>query len=178
MREETLYVTRFDSPIGPSRVASTEEGLAYLELPRADGRGYGGWLRRSFPNAECIEAYQPNQAAIRQVTEYLNGKRQEFDLSLDLRGTEFQRRVWDALLEIPFGETRSYAEIAATVGKPSASRAVGAANGANPVPLVVPCHRVIASGGKLGGYAGGLELKARLLAAECQTVEPEQGRLL
>ncbi len=85
---------------------------------------------------------------------------------LDPRGTEFQLRVWNALREIPYGETRSYAEVAAQVGTPRAVRAVGTANGANPLSLVIPCHRVIASGGKLGGYGGGLDLKARLLAME------------
>ena len=94
------------------------------------------------------------------------GKRWEFDLALDLRGTVFQLEVWSALRDIPYGETRSYAQQAVVVGRPNAVRAVGTANGANPLSLVVPCHRVIATGGKLGGYGGGLELKARLLAME------------
>ncbi len=99
-----------------------------------------------------------------------------FELPLDLRGTPFQRAVWEALQEIPYGETRSYAEIARRVGQPNAVRAVGAANGANPVALIVPCHRVIASGGKLGGYGGGLALKGKLLAMERS--RPAQGQLL
>ena len=100
----------------------------------------------------------------------------EFDLALDLRGTPFQREVWAALLDIPYGETRSYVEVGRAVGRPRASRAVGGANNANPIALVVPCHRVIAADGSLGGYGGGLELKARLLAMERS--HPSLGQLL
>ena len=163
---EIVHTTWIDSPIGQLRIASTERGLAYLELPHASGRGLASWLRRSAPEARCAEGFAPNRAASRQILEYLEGKRTEFDLPLDLRGTDFQRRVWEALVAIPYGETRSYQQIARAIRRPRAVRAVGAANGANPVALVVPCHRVIASGGKLGGYGGGLPLKARLLAME------------
>lgn len=104
--------------------------------------------------------------AARQLEEYFAGRRRVFDLPLDLRGTVFQRRVWSELLKIPFGETRTYAEVARAIGAPRAVRAVGAANGANPVPIVVPCHRVVATGGGLGGYRGGLQLKRRLLEME------------
>jgi len=166
----------FDSPIGKLRIASTEAGLAYLELPRAGGRGFAGWLARAIRDARREEAFAPNRDAIRQVLEYLAGKRTSFDLQLDLRGTPFQTSVWRALLAIPYGETRSYAQVARAVGKPDAVRAVGTANGSNPVPLIVPCHRVIQSGGKLGGYGGGLDLKRRLLAME-QSVR-HQGALL
>jgi O-6-methylguanine DNA methyltransferase len=173
---ETLQVADFDSPIGTLRAASTARGLAFLGLPRAGGRGFGGWLARALPGARREAAFAPNREAIRQVLAYLEGKRTEFELALDLRGTPFQRGVWEALLRIPYGETRSYAEIARAVGAPRAVRAVGSANGANPVPLVVPCHRVIASGGRLGGYGGGPDLKRRLLAME-QSVR-HQGTLL
>jgi len=172
---ETVYAAEFDTPIGALRIASTERGLAYLGLPRSGGHGFAGWLARS-GGARREQAFAPNRGAIRQIVEYLDGKRERFELPLDLRGTPFQETVWRALLEIPYGATRSYAEIARAVGNPSAVRAVGAANGANPVPLVVPCHRVIASGGKLGGYGGGLDLKRRLLAME-QSVR-HQGALL
>ena len=173
---ETVHVARADSPIGPLRVASTAAGLAYVELPHESGPGLRGRLRRVLPDAEVVEGFAPNRTAITQIREYLEGKRTEFDLPIDLRGTAFQMTVWTALLGIPYGETRTYAEIARIVGRPRAVRAVGAANGANPVALVVPCHRVIATGGKLGGYAGGLELKARLLAMEQS--HPKQGTLL
>ena len=98
------------------------------------------------------------------------------DLHLDLRGTDFQRRVWDQLCRIPYGTTCSYQDVARAIGRPSAVRAVGTANGANPLPLIVPCHRVVATGGKLGGYGGGLDLKRRLLAME--RAEPGLGALL
>jgi O-6-methylguanine DNA methyltransferase len=173
---ETVQTATFESPIGMLRVASTAAGLAYLGLPNAGGRGFAGWLARALPGAKREEAFAPNRAAIRQLLEYLDGKHTEFDLPLDLRGTPFQRSVWNALGEIPYGATRSYAEIAERIGNPDAVRAVGAANGANPVALVVPCHRVIQSGGKLGGYGGGLDLKRRLLAME-QSVR-HQGSLL
>ncbi len=104
--------------------------------------------------------------AIGQLRAYFAGELREFRLPLDLRGTEFQLRVWRELLKIPYGETRSYAGIARAIGAPNAVRAVGAANGANPIWIVVPCHRVIGSGGKLVGYGGGLPLKKRLLELE------------
>ncbi|OON38900.1 methylated-DNA--protein-cysteine methyltransferase [Izhakiella australiensis] len=106
----------------------------------------------------------------RQLKEYFAGERRVFDLPLDFSGTDFQKKVWAALLTIPFGETRSYAEIAAQVGSPAAVRAVGAANGKNPVSIVAPCHRVIGSNGKLTGFAGGLEVKAFLLSLENTTL--------
>jgi methylated-DNA-[protein]-cysteine S-methyltransferase len=104
--------------------------------------------------------------AERQLAEYFAGHRQRFTLPLDPSGTAFQRDVWDALATIPFGETRSYSQIAAQIGRPQAVRAVGAANGRNPLSIVVPCHRVIGSTGALTGFAGGLDVKARLLALE------------
>ena len=173
---EIVHTARADSPIGTLRLASTSAGLAYVELPRASGRGLSGWLRRHASGAKVVEGFAPNRVAIRQIQEYLEGKRSEFDLDLDLRGTAFQLEVWTALRDIPYGETRSYADQAKVVGRPRAVRAVGTANGANPLSLVVPCHRVIATGGKLGGYGGGLDLKARLLAMEQSG--PSQRRLL
>lgn len=171
-----LHVARVDTPIGALRLASTEAGLAYVELPHASGRGLRGWVRRWAPAARLEEGFAPNRAAARQVVEFLEGKRTDFDLALDVRGTDFQRAVWRALLDIPYGETRSYADLARAVGRPRAVRAVGAANGANPLSLVVPCHRVVQSGGRLGGYGGGPDLKARLLAMELS--RPPRGSLL
>jgi len=179
---EILHLASFETPIGPCRVASTSTGLAHLELPRAAGRGLPGFCRSQLPDALLVDGYEPNRAAIRQILEFLGAKRQRFELPLDLRGTPFQRAVWQALLAIPYGETRSYPDVAAAVGRPRATRAVGSSNGANPLPLVVPCHRVVASGGGLGGYAGGAALKARLLAMERDALSglqrPETGRLL
>jgi O-6-methylguanine DNA methyltransferase len=174
---EILHTARFESPIGTLLVASSERGLAYLELPHASGRGFAGWQRIAAPGTRAVEGFAPNRTAVAQLGEYLEGKRRRFELALDLRGTPFQRAVWEALLRIPYGATRTYAELAAAIGRPAAVRAVGAANGANPVPLVVPCHRVVATGGRLGGYGGGLPLKARLLALE-GSAAPSEDRLL
>jgi len=174
---EILHTARFESPIGPLLLASSQRGVAYLELPHASGRGFAGWQRIAARGTRAVEGFAPNRAAIVQLTEYLEGKRRGFELPLDLRGTPFQRAVWEELLRIPYGATRTYAELARAVGRPEAVRAVGAANGANPVALVVPCHRVVATGGKLGGYGGGLALKARLLALE-GAAQPAEGRLL
>jgi len=173
---EIVHTARVDSPIGPLRLASTAAGLAFVELPHASGRGLRGWLRRWMPGARLERGFAPNREAARQVVEFLEAVRTGFDLPLDVRGTDFQRAVWDALRAIPYGETRSYAELARAVGRPRAVRAVGAANGANPLALVVPCHRVVNTGGHLGGYGGGLDLKARLLAMESSRAP--QGSLL
>jgi methylated-DNA-[protein]-cysteine S-methyltransferase len=102
----------------------------------------------------------------RQLKEYFAGKRTSFSIALDLRGTSFQRNVWEALLAIPFGETRTYGDLAKKLGVPQAARAVGAASGRNPVSIIVPCHRLVGSTGKLTGFAGGLDAKARLLSME------------
>jgi O-6-methylguanine DNA methyltransferase len=163
---EVVRTAQIDSPIGPLRLASTDRGLAYVELPHASGRGLEGWLRRRTSGTRAESGFAPNRGAAVQIVEYLEGKRTAFDLPLDLRGTAFQLEVWRALLAIPYGETRSYREVASAVGRKAAVRAVGTANGANPLAIVVPCHRVIAADGSLGGYGGGLELKARLLAME------------
>ena len=175
---ETVHLAEFESPIGPLRILSTAHGVAYLELPHANGRGLAGWLSRHAPDAKILEAFAPNRAAIAQVGEYLGAKRTGFALPLDLRGTPFQQKVWQELLRIPYGETRSYHEVARAIGEPLGARAVGGASGANPVALIVPCHRVVAARG-LGGYAGGLALKRRLLALErARAVAQRQGSLL
>jgi methylated-DNA-[protein]-cysteine S-methyltransferase len=175
---KALYTSEFDSPIGTLFAASTPAGLAYLGLPRASGRGFAGWLRRHAPDAAVRESWKVNRRAASEVLEYLEGKRTAFELELDLRATPFQARVLRAVARIPYGETRAYGDVARSIRQPEAVRAVGAANGANPIPLVIPCHRVVASTGKLHGYGGGLELKAWLLAMERSTSAPEQGRLL
>lgn len=152
-----LHLAATDRGIcGLSFVESTLEFLA--EMERATG--IGDWGRDSDPVLS-------NAAG--QLKEYFSARRREFQLPLDLRGTPFQQKVWNALLEIPYGETRSYAALARSIGEPKAFRAVGAANGANPVAIVVPCHRVVSSGGGLGGYGGGVSLKKRLLALESGT---------
>jgi O-6-methylguanine DNA methyltransferase len=173
---ETVHIAQSNSPIGLLRIASTQKGLAYVELPHPSGMGLSSWLEHNVPDAKCVDDMGPNRAPIEQILEFLDGQRNDFEIQLDLRGTPFQHAVWAALLEIPYGEHRSYKDIACAVDRPTALRAVGSANNANPVSLVVPCHRVIASDGSLGGYGGGLELKARLLAMEGSG--PSRDRLL
>jgi methylated-DNA-[protein]-cysteine S-methyltransferase len=137
------------------RLVSSDSGLRAIDF--APWRAMEGERQDGTPVA--LEA-------ARQLRAYFGGELRQFDLPLDLRGSEFQMRVWNALLGIPFGETRSYRQIAQAIGSLKAVRAVGAANGANPIPIVVPCHRVIGSSGKLVGYGGGLPLKKRLLELE------------
>jgi O-6-methylguanine DNA methyltransferase len=151
---ETIYYSRIDSPVGPLLLAVSEGGLVALEFGRGNiGEGWVEVAERTAPYA-------------RQLEEYFAGRRRQFDLPLDLRGTEFQQRCWQELLKVPYGETRSYADIARAIGNPSAVRAVGLANGQNPIAIVVPCHRVIGSDGSLTGYGGGLEVKRQLLELE------------
>ncbi len=146
------------TPIGRLLLAGTEEALHYLSFPSGH-KAFGpkqGWHRSETPFGE----------AKRQLAEYFAGERRSFDLPLVLTGTAFQKRVWNTLRSIPFGETRSYGWLAAEIDRPTASRAVGAANGANPIPVIVPCHRVIGSNGALTGFGGGIETKQFLLGHE------------
>jgi len=173
----TLYATQFGSSIGQLTVASSAQGLAYLGLPRANGRGFEGWCRRYAADHEIRQDAAPNRDVIDQLEEFLAGAREVFELPLDLRATPFQLAVYKVVSEIPYGQSLAYAEVARRAGRAAAVRAVGAANGANPIPLVIPCHRVVASNGQLQGYAGGLELKRNLLAMESAS-RPAQGALL
>jgi O-6-methylguanine DNA methyltransferase len=167
---ETIRTCEFASPAGRLRIGSSDKGLCWVELPGAAGRGLSGWLRAHAPDAQVADDEGANRSARQQILEYLAGDRIRFELPLDLRATPFQHDVYEQLLAIPYGETRSYAEVARDAGHPRAVRATGTANGANPIALVVPCHRVIASGGRLGGYGGGLALKRKLLAMESARV--------
>lgn len=152
------------TPLGTWSYAATEKGLAFLS-PIACDESYARFVARIGGEVEVVDEPQWLAAIETQLTEYAAGTRRAFDLPLDLHGTEFELRVWNALLEIPYGETRSYGELAQGLGDPGAARAVGGANGRNPVPIVVPCHRVVASNG-LGGYSGGDGVKETLLAHE------------
>jgi len=167
---ETIHTCEFESPAGRLRLGSSDKGLCWVELPGAAGRGFSGWLRAHAPDAAVEDDPHANRSAREQILEYLEGERIRFELPLDLRASPFQHAVYEQLLAIPYGETRSYAEVAAAAGSPLAVRATGTANGVNPIALVIPCHRVIASGGGLGGYGGGLSLKRRLLAMESARV--------
>lgn len=158
------------TPIGDLHLFGLGDALVTLTLPNEDRDSAAGRLRRRFGRLGRNVVIHDDDAALpeprRQLSAYFLGGLRQFDLKLDHGGTPFQEAVWSALAEIPFGETRSYADIARAVGKPVATRAVGAANGANPLPIIYPCHRVIGSNGTLTGYGGGLPLKQRLLAWE------------
>ncbi|HXE91802.1 MAG TPA: methylated-DNA--[protein]-cysteine S-methyltransferase [Terriglobales bacterium] len=159
---ETLYYSHVRSPIGPLTVAVSGRGLVALEF----GAEPPAKHRRAWRDVEWKESAEKTAPYVKQLEEYFAGVRREFTLPLDLRGTEFQKRCWQALLEIPYGRTRSYAEVARAVGKPRAFRAVGLANNRNPIAIVVPCHRVIGKDGSLTGYGGGLDVKEELLRLE------------
>lgn len=164
MARKLFYATA-NLELGRFTLAATESGLCALRLP---GPGEGIFLRRLVESlaAEPENAPQRMSHAIVQLEEFLAGSRREFEIEVDPAGSEFQLKVWRALLSIPFGETRTYGDIAAALGSPGAARAVGLACGKNPVAIVIPCHRVVAAGGRIGGYGGGVEWKRRLLALE------------
>jgi methylated-DNA-[protein]-cysteine S-methyltransferase len=158
----TLFYKEMDSPVGRLRlVASANALVAVLWERERPNRVKLGEMKFDRRYPVLIEAE-------RQLTEYFSGARTDFNLPLEPRGSEFQKKVWRALKEIPFGETRSYLELAKAVGSVKAVRAVGAANGKNPLSIVVPCHRVVGTNGSLTGFAGGLQAKAKLLALEAR----------
>ena len=150
-----MYFSWISTPIGILLAARNEEG-ALTQLHFAGAEPPDDWVRDDTVFGDLNA----------QLRAYFDGDLRTFDLPLAPQGTPFQQRVWRALLTIPYGETRSYANIADAIGKPSACRAVGAANGANPIPIVIPCHRVIGSSGSLTGFGGGIDVKRRLLALE------------
>ncbi len=153
----TCYTT-MKSPIGPLLLAGDETGLRLVHF--ASGR------RPQSPQRDWTEHRGPFKEVIRQLEAYFEGKLKDFDLPLALDGTQFQLLVWRNLRKIPYGETVSYGQLARRIGSPDAARAVGLANGSNPIPIIIPCHRVIGSDGDLTGFGGGLPVKKKLLALE------------
>jgi len=153
-----MNYTHIDSPVGPLLLVADEAGLREIRFVkgRTSTRPHPSWKE----NRVAL------QETIRQLQSYFAGELEEFDLPLAPEGTPFQLKVWQRLCDIPYGETISYGELARRLGNPNASRAVGLANGSNPIPIVIPCHRVIGSNGKLTGYGGGLPIKEKLLALE------------
>ncbi len=149
-----------ETPVGPLTIVSGGKGLKLLSFGK------------KIPPDMPLDA-TGNATVVDQLKEYFAGSRRDFDLGLDLEGTPFQQNVWRALLDIPYGETRSYGEIARAIGKPRAARAVGMANHNNPVSIVVPCHRVIGHDGRLVGYGGGLDIKTALLNLEGTSTSKE-----
>lgn len=155
---DTVYYSRMETPIGKLLLAATERGLRYIH--------FGHEIPESRKTEVWVESPQMLRPYEEQLRAYFLGELQEFTCNLDLEGTQFQKKCWNALLRIPYGRTRSYADIAREVGSPRAFRAVGQANHNNPIPIIVPCHRVITSSGTLGGYGGGLKVKDTLLRLE------------
>jgi methylated-DNA-[protein]-cysteine S-methyltransferase len=153
-----ISYTTMKSPIGPLLLAGDESGLRLVHF--ANGR------RPQRPQRDWREERAPFKEAVRQLESYFAGHLQDFDLPLLLDGTEFQLLVWRNLRKIPYGETVSYGQLARRIGSPDAARAVGLANGRNPIPIIIPCHRVIGSNGDLTGFGGGLPVKKKLLALE------------
>lgn len=150
-----IYIQSIDSPLGPIAITATDQGISSVYFRQTE------------------HADQPNQhttACADQLEEYFSGARLQFDLTLDVKGTAFQQQVWQALQQIPYGQVASYRDIATSINNPKAVRAVGAANGKNPVSIIVPCHRVIGANGSLTGYAGGLERKQHLLQLEAKAL--------
>jgi methylated-DNA-[protein]-cysteine S-methyltransferase len=162
----TCYTTTVPSPCGPLFCVVGERGEV-IRIEFETGRDSQKVTRRlEAAGLDVVEDAERTAEVRRQLEEYFAGRRRAFDLELAPIGTAFEKQVWDALRGIPFGETRSYGEIARAIGRPGAARAVGRANGANPIPIVVPCHRVIGSDGSLTGFGGGLEAKSLLLEVE------------
>jgi len=156
---ETLFYFRTPSPAGPLFLAASPKGLVRLEFETR--------VQNLSPKTtEVRESRKVLAPYLDQLDEYFAGDRREFSIPLDLRGTDFQLKCWRALLDIPYGETRSYRDLAQAIGHPKAFRAVGMSNNRNPIAIVVPCHRVIAADGSLCGYGGGLDIKRKLLELE------------
>ena len=154
MEEQRIYGEIYQSPIGALTILSGDKGIKAIkfyedEKVKAQGR-----------------TNEMTRWAVKELEEYFQGKRKVFTVPCVSQGTDFQKRVWEALIQIPYGETRTYKEIAAAAGNPKASRAVGMANNRNPIPIIIPCHRVIGTNGILTGYAGGLKVKEYLLKLE------------
>ena len=155
---ETIWFAELKSPLGKLTLESDGEALTRIRLPEEE------WEPE--PKAKRVRKPELFTEAATQLGAFFRGERNDFDLKLNPRGTDFQKKVWGLLCEIPRGRTITYGELAQRAGNPKASRAVGAANGKNPIPIIIPCHRVIGSNGKLTGYAGGLEAKKKLLEIE------------
>jgi len=163
---QDIAYARMSSPIGPVWIATTGTGICAVGLGPEQPEAIFDWLARRISSKPPYEEPEALAPALAQLREYFSRIRREFDLPLDIRGTPFQKAVWAKVASIPYGTTTTYGEIAQRIGQPGAARAVGAANGANPLPILIPCHRVIGARGALTGYGGGLETKAALLQLE------------
>ncbi|KIL51349.1 methylated-DNA-[protein]-cysteine S-methyltransferase [Jeotgalibacillus alimentarius] len=162
----SIYWAEFKYKQDCYQLAAVDGKVCYIGGPEEGYEALEKWAARYVPGAVMIESPEQMQPFINEFEDYFSGQKRIFDMPIEPKGTDFQQEVWQALLEIPYGETRTYADIAARVGRPKAFRAVGTAIGANPLLVVVPCHRVIAKDGGLGGFSAGLDVKRALHAVE------------
>jgi len=160
-----IHIHSFQSPIGKITLASSDAGLAVVKLAGERPADFQKILGKRFGKFETATGGSINRRAEKQILDYLGGRRRTFEIELDIEGTPFQKNVWQRVRKIPYGATTTYGQIARALGNEGASRAVGSANGRNSLPLIIPCHRVVASSG-LGGYGGGLATKKKLLKIE------------
>lgn len=161
-----VFCTSFESKIGLIYIASTDMGVCKVALPRQSKREFLRWLRENFKDNEVVDNNSKNREVIDQLSRYFNGRLAKFTLPVDLRGTPFQLRVWKELTKISYGTTISYKQLAKRLGTSRGFQAMGRANAANPVPIIVPCHRVVGANGSLVGYASGVKTKEFLLRLE------------
>lgn len=163
-----IYYSEMNSPIGPLIVARTEKGICWINFGKSEDNLFilKRWAKRWVNTDQLVNDHEKLKDAISQLNEYFSKERNEFALEIDLLGTPFQKLVWKSLLKIPYGEIRSYKDIAMEINAPKAVRAIGGANHNNPIPIIVPCHRVIGSNGNLVGYGGGINIKQFLLEME------------
>ncbi|MFD2618511.1 methylated-DNA--[protein]-cysteine S-methyltransferase [Terrilactibacillus laevilacticus] len=163
-----VFVEEMETPVGPLTLVSLENGLCKIDFGKLDVTlpRIQGWLTKNRIQGEIKLDQEVHEEIIHQLQDYFNGKRQSFNFPVVYIGTPFQIKVWKSLQSIPFGKTKSYKEIASIIGNPKAVRAIGSANNKNPIPIIVPCHRVIGTNGLLVGYAGGLDKKEFLLKLE------------
>jgi methylated-DNA-[protein]-cysteine S-methyltransferase len=161
-----VFCTSFDSRIGRLYVASTERGVCKISVPKENRKDFIDWLKEHFDAEQVTDNRARNRDVIDQLTRYFNGKLAKFTCPIDLVGTPFQIRVWKELMKIPYGSTITYKHLARRVSAPHATQAVGRANGANPLPIIIPCHRVLGSNGALVGYSCGVKTKEFLLRLE------------
>lgn len=165
-RVDKVYCTSFDSRIGHIYVASTERGVCKISVPKESRKDFFAWLEQQFGLEAVVDNKSRNRDVIDQLTRYFNGKLARFTCPVDLAGTPFQIRVWKEIAKISYGSVITYSQLAKRVGVPKGFQAVGRATGANPVPIIIPCHRIVGSGGSLVGYSAGIKTKEFLLRLE------------
>jgi O-6-methylguanine DNA methyltransferase len=176
MDAQSVYYATVQLPVGRFLMVSTDRGLCRLILPGEEMTNLWSWLDHHFPKSPLHENVSRRDEVAKQLGAYFRGELRTFDLKLDLRATPFQQAVLKRIAEIPCGQTRSYSQIAKDIGRPQAPRAVGAATGSNPIPIVIPCHRVVGADGRLVGFGGGLPFKVMLLKLEGHDIKDLPGK--